>query len=114
MLRLPGGQDECWFAVPGETVAREGIPRIPYVVARNPEAVFYRADEALFALPPALHYVQAPFFLVFSPGYATGRLPSLCCAVLAILLVFGLTRGLLKDATAGLWAAGLFSLSRIL
>lgn len=75
IYRQAGGQDEHLFAVPGWTVAREGVPRIPYVPGRDPASVFYRADEALFALPPAYFYWQAPFFLVLPAGYGTARLP---------------------------------------
>jgi len=53
MYRQPGGQDEEWFAVPGYTVAQEGVPRLPFVPSRDRQCVFYRADDAVFALPPA-------------------------------------------------------------
>lgn len=112
VILQPGQQDEQWFAVPGCTVAREGVPRIPYAPNRDPHSMFYRADEALFALPPGFFYAQAPFFLVLPAGYPTGRLPSLLSAVAAILLTyeFGRRAG---GATAGLWGAGLYAASRV-
>lgn len=114
VLKQAGGQDEQWFTIPGYMIAKEGVPSLPYVVAREPNCVFYAADRALFCLPPAFHYVQAPFFWIFPAGHPVGRLPSLISATLAIVVVYVLGRRLLGDEAAGLWAAGLYSLSRIL
>jgi hypothetical protein len=113
VLKQPGGQDEQLFSVPGYTVATEGIPRIPYYPARNPECFFYRTDECQFALPPALFYLQAPFFWLFSPGYPTARLPCLIAGLIAIWLVYELGRRAFGEA-AGLWAAGMYAASRVL
>jgi hypothetical protein len=119
LLRVPplvhqaGGTDEEWYAVPGWTVAYEGIPRIPFVPERNRESVFWKADIALFALPPALHYVQAPFFWMLPAGYPTARLVSLLAALLALVLIFQLGRRLLKNDSAALLGAAIFSLSRV-
>ncbi len=113
MYRQPGGMDEDWFAVPGWTVAQEGIPRVPYAPERNRESVFYKADETLFALPPAYHYWQAPFFLALPAGYGTARLASAFAGLLGMWLVFELGRWILTDETAALWAAVVYSLSRV-
>lgn len=113
VLRQPGGQDEQLFSVPGYTVAKEGIPRIPYYPARNPQCFFYKTDECQFALPPALFYLQAPFFWVFPPGYPTARLPCLIAGAIAIWLVYELGRRAFGEA-AGLWAAGMYAASRVL
>ncbi len=113
MYRQPGGQDEEWFAVPGWTVAREGVPRIPFVPSRDKASVFYRADEALFALPPVYFYWQAPFYLLLPAGYGTARLASAVAGLIAIGLVYRLGRQFYRDETIALWAAGLYSLSRL-
>jgi hypothetical protein len=112
IYRQAGGQDEHLFAVPGWTVAREGVPRIPYVPGRDPASVFYRADEALFALPPAYFYWQALFFLVLPAGYGTARLASVVAGLIAVVLVYLLGRKLYANEAVGLWAAGLYALSR--
>lgn len=112
VLLQPGAQDEQWFAAPGYTVATEGIPRLPFVPNRNPEGVFYKADVALFTLPPAFFYLQAPFFLVLPPGYPTGRMPSVLAGAAAICLTYVLGRRWLNESAA-LWGAGLYSLSRV-
>lgn len=97
-LRLPmvlfssGQMDEQWFAVPGYTVWKEGVPRIPYCPTRKRENFFENADRCLFALPPGLHYVQAPFFGVFPAGYPTARLPSFFGGIVGLVLLGLLTR----------------------
>jgi hypothetical protein len=113
VLLQPGGQDEQWFAPPGYTVATEGIPRLPYVPNRNPDSPFYRADEALFALPPGFFYLQAPAYALFPAGYPTGRLPSMLGAVVAIWLTYELGRRWFGQSAA-LWGAGLYAGSRVL
>ncbi len=113
VLKQPGGQDEQLFSVPGYTVAKEGVPRIPYYPARNPECFFYRTDECEFALPPGLFYLQAPFFWLFPPGYPTARLPCLVAGLIAIWLVYELGRRAFGEA-AGLWAAAMYAASRVL
>ena len=119
-LRLPpvlsqgGGMDEEWYAVPGLTVAREGVPRVPYSRATEPGSVFLGADRILFAMPPLSFYAQAPFFLVFPPTYATARLASLTSGCLAILLVYAIATTLRDDRSSALWAAGIYSACRLL
>lgn len=98
MVHQPGMQDEHWFSVPGLTVLRDGVPRIPYVPTRQRETFFENADVCLMALPPGLFYVQAPFFAFLEPGYPTARVPLLLGACLAICLTFLITERLMgKD-----------------
>lgn len=113
MFRQPGGMDEDWYAVPGWTVAHQGIPRVPYAPSREPDRAFYRADEVLFALPPGYFYWQAPFFLVLPAGYGTARLASAVAGLAAVGLVYQLGRAFYGHCSAGLWAAGLYSFSRV-
>lgn len=113
MFRQPGGQDEDWFAIPGWTVAREGIPRVPYAPSRDPKGAFYKADQALFALPPAYFYWQAPLYWILPAGYGTSRLASGIAGLIAVWLVYRLGVAFYQDHVAALWAAGLYSLSRV-
>ena len=110
--QLPG-QDELFFSVPGLMVARGEVPRIPYYPARNPEAFFYRADEILLEMPPALFYVQAPAFWIGPASVATARLPSLIAGMASIVFVFLLGRRA-GDGSTGLWGAGFYAASRVL
>lgn len=113
MFRQPGGQDEDYYAVPGWTILQTGVPRIPYVPSRDLRGVFYRADEALLALPPAYFYWQAIVYGVIGPGYGQGRFASALAGLAAIGLVYRLGRCLLGAEGPALWAAGLYSLARI-
>ncbi|NUQ62828.1 MAG: glycosyltransferase family 39 protein [Pirellulales bacterium] len=113
MYRQCGGNDEDWFSVPGWTVAHEGIPRVPYAPSRDPRCAFYRVDEAMFGLPPAYFYWQAPFFLALPDGYGTARLASGVAGLIAVWLVYRLGRAFYQDEATGLWAAGLYSVSRV-
>ncbi|QEF98810.1 hypothetical protein Mal15_28670 [Stieleria maiorica] len=112
LIHQPGVQDEQWFAVPGFTVWREGIPRIPYVPTRNRETLFENADVCLMALPPGLFYVQAPFFGLFPPGYATARLPLFLAGLATIGIVFWIVKRLGGSTPAAGAAALIVSLSR--
>ncbi|WP_406698842.1 glycosyltransferase family 39 protein [Singulisphaera sp. Ch08] len=119
-FRLPpvlcqaGGPDEEWYAIPGLTIAREGVPRVPYSRATESDSVFLGAERLLFAMPPLSFYAQAPFFLIMPPTYATARLASLAAACLAILLVHAIARSLWDDQATALWAAGIYSMCRLL
>lgn len=113
MFRLQGGADEEWFAAPGWCVAQEGIPRVPYLPSRDPKCAFYRADEALLAMPPAYFYWSAPFFLALPDGYGPARLASAAAALIALWLVYQLGRAFYEDEATALWAVGLYSISRV-
>ncbi len=108
----PGGQDEDQYSVPGLTVLATGIPRLPNLPARNPESVFYRADEALFAQMPLYFYWQAAFYAALPDQYGTARLSSAIAGLVAIASVFWIARQLTGRNEAGLMAAGLLSWSR--
>ncbi len=99
--------DEDWFAIPGWTVAQEGVPRVPYAPERHPESVFYWADVALYALPPAYFYWQAPLHWLLPPGCGTSRLASAIAGVVALLIVARLGQCAYGDGTIGVVAAGI-------
>ena len=109
----PGGQDEDVYAIPGYTVAREGVPRAPYFPSRDLESVFYKADECLFAEPPASFYWQGLFFLVFPPIYGTARLASLVAGLFAIVLAHELGRRWTGSPAIALLGVGIYSVSRL-
>lgn len=113
MYRQSGGQDEDYYAVPGQTILRDGLPRIPYVPSRDFGGVFYRADEALFALPPAYFYWQAAVYWFTGPSYGSGRLASALAASLAALLIFDLARRVYANNAIALSAAAVFLFARI-
>lgn len=114
-LHQPPGQDEECFAVPGYTILRTGLPQIPYMPSRNPAGAFYRADEILYALPPAYFYFQAGWYAVFGAGTGIARTLNLVLALLAIGLVWRLAKVWLGSQTWGpLLAAGLYTISRML
>ncbi len=112
--RQSGGQDEEWYAIPGLMVARGGVPRVPYARATEEGSVFLGAERMLFAMPPASFYAQAPFFLAMPVTYGTARMASLLAGCVAILTVFLLGRELFADDRVGIWAAGIYSLTRLL
>lgn len=109
VTRLPiiehasGQQDEDCFAIPGWTVLREGIPRLPYCPSRNRSSFFENADVCLFALPPALFYVQAPFFLVLPASYPAARMPLLVAGIIGLTLLWRLARRVIDSS----WIVGL-------
>lgn len=112
VLHAPGQMDEQWFAVPGLTVWREGIPRIPYCPSRHRDTFFQNADRCLFALPPALHYVQAPFFGVFEPGYPTARMPSLLAGLIGLVVLGAWFRKLFEERFVWVTALCMLAISR--
>ena len=113
MSRQQGGTDEAFFAVPGLTICREGIPRIPYLPVQDKTSVFYQADQVLFCLPPAHFYWQAIFFGLLPDGYLTARLASATAGFLGLWFLYLIARQGLGSEASGLWAVGLFSLSRL-
>ena len=119
VLRLPliyrqsGGHDEELFAIPGWTVLQEGIPRIPFLPCRDPDRYMYKADVVALMLPPAYFYWQAAVFAVIGPGYASAQLSSALAGVVAVVLVYRLGVRFYAAAAPALWAAGLYSFSRL-
>jgi len=114
VLQSPASQDEEWYGVPGYTVAKEGLPRVPYVRAREQGSVFFGAEQILFAQPPLGFYAQAPFFMLLPAGYAAARMASLVAACVSIVLVSVIGRRLFSDPLIALLAAAFYSLSRLL
>ncbi|TWU57982.1 ArnT family glycosyltransferase [Rubripirellula reticaptiva] len=112
-LLSPGGQDEEWYGIPGLTIANEGIPRVPYARATDPDSVFIGADEMLFAQPPLSFYAQAPFFEIFAGNYGTARLSSLVAAIVSIVLTFGIAEAFFQDRRLAILAAAIYSCSRL-
>lgn len=99
VMHSPGQMDEQWFAVPGYTMWREGIPRIPYCPTRQRPTFFENADVCLMALPPGLHYVQAPFFALLPAGYPTARMPVFLCGFVLLWVVWLLIRPVCRNTT---------------
>lgn len=111
VLWLPGGQDEDLVSVPGLTLAREGVPRIPYMASRARTSMYNGTERAAMFYPPGGFLVQAAFFLWLPPSHATARIAGLIAAVVSIVLVFALGRKV-YSVEAGLWGAGLYAASR--
>jgi hypothetical protein len=105
-------QDEDYFAVPGYTILREGIPRIPYMPSRNPQGAFYGADRLLFTLPPAYFYWQAGWYAVFGPSTAVARWASLVAGLAALPCLYLLGVRLTGNRRAAWWGTLLYALSR--
>lgn len=112
MLRVAAGQDEDFYAIPGIAVLSTGLPAIPTIPSRDPNTVYYHADEVLYTLPPLQFYIQAGFHALIGPGLFAARMASLAAGLATIVLVFDLARIWLNSARAGLFAAGLFLFSR--
>ncbi|HIM30118.1 MAG TPA: glycosyltransferase family 39 protein [Planctomycetes bacterium] len=112
VMREVGGQDEEWFAIPGWTILQDGVPRVPYAPHRVEDSAFYKVDKALLALPPLFYYLSAPLFAILPPTYSTARLVSMAAGVFTLILVYLIARHPFKEPLVGLFAAGLFSLSR--
>lgn len=119
-LRLPvawrqvPAQDEEYFVVPGLTILRDGVPRIPYMPSRNPQGAFYKADELLFTLPPLYFYCEAVIYQCIGASTGAARLVSILCAIAAIVVVHRLAWLWFRDETAALWSAGLYAASRVI
>jgi len=117
-LRLPvawrqvPAQDEEYFVVPGLTILRDGVPRIPYMPSRNPQGAFYKADELLFTLPPLYFYCEAVVYACIGASTGAARFVSMLCAIAAIVVVYRLARLWFHDEAAALWSAGLYAASR--
>ena len=112
VVHQPGGQDEQVFSVPGYTVSREGIPRVPYLPTRNRDTFYENADKCLMALPPGLFYLQAPFFWLMPAGYPPARMPLLIGGVFSVVLAAIVVRTLGGGWPSAILAASIMSLSR--
>ncbi len=112
MFRLRAGQDEDFYGVPGIAILRSGVPRIPYIPSRDVRTIYYRADELLYTLPPLGFYIEAAVHLVLGEGLGPARLASALMGMVAVALVYGLTRTLFDDHRGAAFAAGFYLYSR--
>ena len=110
--RTPAGQDEDWYGVTGITILRSGLPRTPYITSDDPRAACYRADVALYTLPPLSFYLQAAVHLVRGDGLGSARLASALEGLATAMLVYGLGRLWLDDRRAALLGASAYVVSR--
>jgi 4-amino-4-deoxy-L-arabinose transferase-like glycosyltransferase len=92
MYRTVAGQDEDWYAVPGVTIPRTGVPQIPYIPSRDPGSACYKADVILYALPPLGFYLQAVVNLFLGFGIGPSRVASAVEGLVAAWLVYDLAR----------------------
>src|SRR6476660_7022952 len=90
MFRTCAGQDEDFYGVPGSSIVRGGLARIPYIPSRDPQSIYYQADVALYALPPLSFYFQALVHLVLGDGLGQARLASAVAGMIAVVLVWEL------------------------
>src|SRR3954449_467004 len=90
MYRTGAGQDEDWYAVPGATILRTGLPQIPYIPARELGSACYKADVILDTLPPLGFYLQALVELVLGRGLGQARMASALAGLAACYLVYDL------------------------
>ena len=112
IYRTSPGQDEDWYGVPGITILQTGLPQIPYIPSRDPASVCYRADVALYALPPLGFYLQALVHLVLGVGIGPARMASVLAGLAAVYLTYDLSRRWFDDRRGALLAATLYTLSR--
>lgn len=112
MYRTVAGQDEDWYAVPGATILRTGVPQIPYIPARDPSSACYKADIALYALPPLGFYLEAAVGLVLGTGIGPARMASALMGLVAVSLVYDLGRIGTGSRRAAILAAFAYSLGR--
>jgi 4-amino-4-deoxy-L-arabinose transferase-like glycosyltransferase len=105
MYRTVAGQDEDWYAVPGVSILRTGVPQIPYIPSRDPASACYKADVILYALPPLAFYLQALVNLLLGPGIGPARMASAVEGLIAAWLVYDLGRFWTASSRAGLLAA---------
>lgn len=112
MYRVAAGQDEDFYAVPGITILRTGLPQLPYVPSRDPTTVYYHADEILYTLPPLQFYIQSAFHAALEPGLFAARMASFAAGLVAVALVHALGRAWLGAPRGALFAAAFFLFSR--
>jgi hypothetical protein len=112
MYRIGAGQDEDWYAVPGITILRTGLPQIPYIPARDPGSACFKADVILDTLPPLGFYLQAAVELVLGKGLGQARMASALAGLAACYLVYDLACTWFGDRRGALIAAAAYLLSR--
>jgi 4-amino-4-deoxy-L-arabinose transferase-like glycosyltransferase len=114
MYRTAAGTDEDHTAIPGTTILRSGVPKIPYMPVRDPRTSYLDADVALYILPPLSFYLQALVQVVLGDGLGPARMASALEGLAATYVVYRLARLWLDEGHGALWAAMLFLFSRAL
>ncbi|WP_158633585.1 glycosyltransferase family 39 protein [Tautonia sociabilis] len=112
MYRIRAGQDEDFYAVPGMAILRGGLPTIPYIPSRDPESIYYFADQALYTLPPLGFYLAAGVHWVLGDGLGPARIASAISGMAAVLLVGGLAGRWSGSGRAGMLAASAYLFCR--
>jgi 4-amino-4-deoxy-L-arabinose transferase-like glycosyltransferase len=112
MYRTATGMDEDLYAVPGTTILRTGVPKIPYVPTRDRRTFYYGVDRAVYMLPPLSFYLQALVQTVLGDGTGPARTASALEALVAAWLVFELSLRWLGDRRGALWGALLYLFGR--
>ena len=112
MYRTVAGQDEDWYAVPGVTILRAGVPQIPYIPSRDTTSACYKADVVLYALPPLSFYLQAATHVVLGSGLGPARMASALEGLAAAYLVYDLARIWSGRPRAALFAVFTYVISR--
>jgi len=112
MYATAPGLDEDWFGVPGITILRSGLPRIPYLPSRDPSSFCYRADVVLYALPPLSFYLQAAAHLALGIGIGPARMASAVEGLVAAYLVYALALRWFGDRRGAILAAASYVASR--
>lgn len=110
--RTRAGQDESFYGVPGMMILRSGLPQIPYIPSRDPETIYYHADEILYTLPPLGFYLEAVVHLILGDGLAQARLASMIAGLVAVVIVCDLTRRWSGSRRAAVLAAASYLFSR--
>ncbi|HVJ66376.1 MAG TPA: glycosyltransferase family 39 protein [Caulifigura sp.] len=113
MLRQHAAQEEDYYDAPGWTILREGIPRTPYLASRDPECLFYKCDERMYAQPPLYFYWLAAVYAVLGPSTASARIACGLAGVVSTVLLAGIARRLLRCEGLALLVAGLYAFSRV-
>ena len=112
MFRTDTGMDEEYYGVPGIAVARDGIPRIPYLPDRDRDSVFWNVDRVLLAEPPLAFYLQGAMVLLLGESLGAVRAASSLMGVVALFLVYDLSVIWFGSRRAGVLAALALSFSR--
>ena len=112
MFRTLTGMDEEYYAVPGIAVARDGVPRIPYLPNRDRESVFWQADRVLLAEPPLVFYLQGAMVVLLGENLGALRSASTLMGLVMLLIVYDLGVTWFGSRRAGVLAALALSLAR--
>ncbi len=110
--RTGAGQDEDYYGITGSMTLRNGLPSLPFVPARDPHSAAYKADTALYILPPLNCYLQAVVHFLFGDGLGPARLTSTLMGLAAMFLVSDLARIWYGEGRVAVLSATAFVISR--